>query len=37
MGDINYIVRMLELRGINVFEPRNESNFEFEKRTKLEL
>ena len=37
MADINYRVRMLELRGLNRFRPVNESNYKFEERTKSDL
>ena len=37
MGDINYRVRMLYLRGENIFTPQNETYPEFERRTKEEL
>ena len=37
MGDINYRIRMLQLRGRGIFTPQNETSDEFEKRTKKEL
>ena len=37
MADINYRVRMLELRGLHRFKPVNETNVKFEERTKIEL